>query len=108
VRVALAAGLAALVILVPPAAGAGASNPVLELGRGGIHGTHFAPRERVRVTFVFASDQVRRTVRVSRAGSFSVATPPRDPCLGALFVTARGSRGDAARLRLPQRMCPPD
>jgi hypothetical protein len=74
-----------------------------------IRGTHFHPRERVRVT---ATPGGRRRVRTAANGTFtaSFGTVPVDRCNGArLTVVALGSRGDRAELalKLPQVACPP-
>jgi hypothetical protein len=76
-----------------------------------VHGRHFVPRERVRVTFTMgkAAGHVR-FVRASAAGTFSTSPPVRisyDPCSSTLVVNAVGGRGDTALLKRPQRACAP-
>ena len=76
-----------------------------------VHGRHFVPRERVRVTFKLGKAAGRvRFVRVSAAGTFS-ASPPAgisyDRCTTALVVNAVGVRGDKALLSRPPRGCAP-
>jgi hypothetical protein len=44
-------------------------------------------------------------MRASASGTFATPLVP-DKCLGTL-VLARGSTGDSARLKLPQRACAP-
>jgi hypothetical protein len=75
-----------------------------------VRGTHFKPREKVRVTARF--DTVRRSqlVRSTAAGTFKVsfdAPLAFDPCVDRIRVTAVGGRGSDALLKLPQRACPP-
>jgi hypothetical protein len=76
-----------------------------------VHGRHFVPRERVRVTFTMgkAAGHVR-FVRASAVGTFS-ASPPAgvgyDRCTTTLVVNAVGGRGDKALLKRPPRGCAP-
>jgi hypothetical protein len=74
-----------------------------------VRGTHFAARERVRVTFTAGGDGSVRSIRTSRSGAF-VARAPGDfaysPCGAPLVVVAIGARGDRATLKVPQRECP--
>lgn len=75
-----------------------------------LQGTHFAGRERVRVTFQAKSTTVL-TVRTSRAGAFVVSAPSGftlDQCGSiAITVSAAGVHGDSALLRRPPRLCAP-
>ena len=90
------------------ASGAGSSKPQLKLVGGSVHGSHFASRELVRLSFVGPAPRAQRRVHTSTSGTFAAAVPAaHDPCLGPLLVVARGASGDSARLKLPQRMCLP-
>jgi hypothetical protein len=90
------------------ASGASGSKPQLKLVRGSVHGGHFAPRELVRLSFSGPAPRAQRRVRVGATGSFATALPAaQDPCMRPLLVVARGASGDSARLKLPQRACPP-
>jgi hypothetical protein len=75
-----------------------------------VHGAGFYRRERVRVTLVAARPYVR-TVRSSATGTFNAAFAdvsfPFDRCGNGWTLVARGARGDAATLKLPQPECPP-
>ena len=79
-------------------------DPILVLG------SHFKPRESVRVTITFTDTRKLRTIRASRTGAFVTSFDvllPFDPCTDSLLATAKGSSGDSAREKLPQRACPP-
>jgi hypothetical protein len=89
------------------ASSAGSTKPQLKLARGSVHGSHFASRELVRITLVGPAPRIQRRVRTNAHGAFNAALPAHDECLGPLLVVARGSSGDTARLKLPQRACPP-
>ena len=110
-----AAALAAGLITATFAVGAGSSTTRATLRVSGrdpiaVQGTHFRPRESVRVTITWTGTHAARLVRTTRAGTFATSFDvplPFDPCTDSLLVTARGAFGDAARERLPQRACPP-
>src|SRR5919201_1980885 len=93
------------------AAGATTAAPTLSLaGRQPlvVRGTHFQPRERVRVT-VYADETRTARVRASASGSFLVSFPGMvlvDRCTG-LRVRAAGSQGRVALLKLPLPACLP-
>ena len=93
------------------AAGATTAAPTLSLaGRQPlvVRGTHFQPRERVRVT-VYADETRTARVRASASGSFLVSFPGMvlvDRCTG-LRVRAAGSQGSVALLKLPLPACLP-
>ena len=96
----------ALLLLAPlPATGASVP-PSLRLAGDAVQGSHFRARERVRVVFLGTVRDVR-SVRAGTTGAFTVPLPARDPCNETLLVLASGSGGDQARLKLPQRACPP-
>jgi hypothetical protein len=104
----------ALVAAVLVTAGAGATaKPALRLlGKQplAVRGASFKPSERVRVSFSTSTAKGVRSVRSSRAGVFTAQAPATvayDPCVESLVVRAIGAGGDAARLKLPQRACPP-
>ena len=104
--IAIAAALLLAAATACAASSAGSANPSLSLSRGKIHGTHFASGEMVRVTIVRQGDDTARRMRASSSGAFTTAFVP-DKCLGTVVVIARGSTGDSARLKLPQRECAP-
>jgi hypothetical protein len=109
-RLFLPAAAIALGVAATACGGSGAassSKPTLTVVRAGILGTHFVSREPVRVTFSVAGRHTTRDARASSIGRFQVRFSRRDPCLGDVTIVARGSSGDAARLKLPQRACPP-
>jgi len=90
------------------ASGASGSKPQLKLSRGSVHGSHFAPGELVRLSVSGPAPRAQRRVRVGPTGRFATALPAaQDPCRSPLVVVARGASGDSARLKLPQRACPP-
>ena len=90
------------------ASGASSSKPQLKLVRGNVQGSHFAPGELVRLSFSGPAPRAQRRVRVRASGSFAAVLPAaQDPCTSPLAVVARGASGDSARLKLPQRACPP-
>ena len=84
-----------------------AGKATLAVGSGTLHGSHFAKRELVRLTFAGPAPRVQRQVRTNAVGAFTTALPSGfDPCVESLQVIAAGARGDDARLKLPQRACP--
>ena len=99
-------------VLVTAGAGATAKPALRLLGKQplAVRGTSFKPSERIRVSFSTSTGKAVRSVRSSRAGTFTAQAPATlayDPCLESLVVRAIGARGDDARLKLPQRACPP-
>jgi hypothetical protein len=77
---------------------------------GAIKGTHFAPRERVRVRFGSGSSVQVVVVRANQFGTFVIPVPsaiPDDQCGPAIVVSAAGVEGGAALVRRPPRMCAP-
>jgi hypothetical protein len=102
-----ALGVAAIVAAVA-LGGRSAAPPRLSLASDTVRGMHFAPRELVRLSFAAGPAPLnQRRVRTNAAGAFSLALPVVvDPCVESLAITARGARGDSARLKLPQRACP--
>ena len=81
--------------------------PSLHVTGQTVRGAHFAPREVVRVTILGPAPRIQRRVRTSATGTFTVPVPSFDPCTESLTIVAVGARGDDARLKLPQRACPP-
>jgi len=69
-----------------------------------VAGSHFAPRERVKVQF----GEVQRVARSSASGTFVVRfAQSADPCNDAVIVMARGATGDSASVKESARACPP-
>lgn len=101
------AAFAACAALLGGPATARVPQPLLRLVGDNVRGSHFTPREVVRVTITGLAAPQRLRLRATAAGTLSFALPPRDPCVDSLFVVARGASGDDARLKLPQRACPP-
>jgi hypothetical protein len=108
-------GLAAIVIALV-CASAALSSPtrtkpqlrILDASPVTLKGTHFRPRERVRITAT-AADTQTKTARTSAAGSFTAQFPDLvvNRCSG-LAVQALGARGDRASTKvLQQPDCPP-
>ncbi len=84
-----------------------ARTPTLSVDAHGIYGRHFYRHERVRLTLVFQIREVR-SVRTTATGAFATPLPAAyDPCTESLSIAAVGAQGDTARLKLPQRACPP-
>ena len=81
--------------------------PSLQIAGDTVRGAHFKPREVVRVTILGPAPRTQRRMRASATGTFTVVVPAYDPCLESLTILAAGARGDDARLKLPQRACPP-
>ena len=108
-RTLVAIAAAALMSGAPVAAGgAGATRaPTLSVTSTGMHGRHFYPRERVRMTLILQIRETRQ-VRTTATGSFDLPLPAAyDRCTEALTITAFGARGDSARVKVPKRACPP-
>jgi len=77
---------------------------------GTVKGTHFAPRERVRVRFGSGSSVQVVVVRANQVGTFVIPVPsaiPDDQCGAAIVVSAAGVQSGAALVRRPPRMCAP-
>ena len=108
-RTSFAAVAAALLVAATACAASSASSskPQLKLVRGSVHGSHFAGSELVKIVFLGPAPRAQRRVHSTAAGAFSARVPAHDPCLGPIVVVARGASGDNARLKLPQRLCPP-
>lgn len=69
-----------------------------------VAGSRFVHGERVRIRYGTSL----RVVRASRAGSFVAKfAVSADPCNGPVLITAVGTRGDSATIKLPARACPP-
>jgi len=74
-----------------------------------VRGTHFVPREQVKLTLRAGTDMRTRTVRTTAAGAFIVdfgRLREQDRCSGSVAVTAVGARGDRAAYKLPGMACP--
>jgi hypothetical protein len=72
-----------------------------------VGGTSFLRGERVLVTATVGGERHTRRIQASTTGRFRVAfAAVTDRCVGG-FVTAVGSRGSRATLKLPQPACPP-
>jgi hypothetical protein len=106
--IAFAVGLA---LLGSAATGAGEARgkATLKLTKGApltIRGSHFVPRERVRLR-VTSGDQATRRVTANGTGGFVAQFQlDFDRCNG-LLVRAIGSEGSDAALKSPELMCPP-
>ena len=98
--------LAVLLFAALPASGARLQAQLSLAGRT-VHGSHFHARERVRVTMTTTYATVK-SVRTTSAGTFTLAlaTAP-DPCTSAVVITAAGTSGDRAHLKVVPRACPP-
>jgi hypothetical protein len=105
--------LMAVISLGVAAAAAAQDRPALKVKRVApltVAGSTFRPTTRVAVTAGGSGSTQKRVARVQADGSFSVAFAFRyDPCSAPLVVVARtiGGNGPTARLKLPERMCPP-
>jgi hypothetical protein len=97
-------------VFVLPAPASSTQRPVVRLQASSpakIAGSHFAPRERVRLVLTSESTW-KKTVRTNARGAF-VATfldAAVDRCNGFAIV-ARGARGDLATLKGFPFACPP-
>ena len=104
----VAAGIALLAAAMAQGAG---GRPALRLVRIDplvVAGSSFRSAERVTITANVAG--ARRTVHATAGvgGGFRARLGrgrAYDPCSFALFVSARGSRGSSATLRIPPRLC---
>lgn len=101
----VAVAMAALLVAATALAASGGGNhpPKLIVVRTTVRGVQFAASEQVTITFGAGE----RHARTSASGRFATPLPVNDPCLGTTVVVARGATGDIARLKLPQRACPP-
>ena len=111
-RVALALAAAALA-LVPAGAGAEqstAAKPRLRLVQSAVlavRGTHFVAGEHVRVTVTAGSKLTRRVTANGDGGFVARFRTSFDRCDAGFLISAVGDRGSRARLKVPERMCPP-
>ena len=103
----LAAAAAALALAGTALAAGTGPAATLRVAEGSVRGAHFRPHERVRVVFDRTGIRRVRRVLTSASGSFRTPLVPFDPCVESLLITARGPAGEVARLKLPQRACPP-
>jgi len=73
-----------------------------------LRGAGFVSGERVRIRVVSGARSKTRTAYANSAGRFVASFPtiPFDRCNG-FAAEAVGSRGSAARLKLPMPLCPP-
>jgi hypothetical protein len=97
---------AAVAALVVGPASARVRQPLLRLVGDDVRGTHFVPREVVRVTVTGLETPRHLRLRATARGTVTFAVPAHDPCVDSLVVLVRGATGDDAQLKLPQRMCP--
>ena len=94
-RVPFAAVAAALLFaaMACAASGASGSKPQLKLVRGSVHGSHFASRELVRLSFVGPAPRAQRRVHSSATGRFAAALPDRaGPVHGPARSSSRAAR----------------
>lgn len=83
-----------------------AAHPGLAVSHGALRGSHFHPREKVRVTMT-TTVKVVRVVKTNALGAFTLTLPaPSDPC-SETAVVAVGAARDTARLKVMPRACPP-
>jgi hypothetical protein len=103
--------LAAIAVALPGAASATAVQPILKLltfAPPSVHGVHFKAGERVGVTINDGTTRLVRSLRASRAGSFTIVIgggAERARCGGTISLVAVGSGGDRAVFRLPEPSC---
>jgi hypothetical protein len=73
-----------------------------------LRGVNFQPRERVSISLLLGTTDVRRVVRAGTAGQFLTVFPKLryDRCHGALAVTAVGSRGSGTAWKIVPLECP--
>lgn len=69
-----------------------------------VRGSHFAPRERVRVRVTVGDEHYSRRARAGRGGSFTIAFADVDGCDGVTGV-ATGSRGSHASFQFSSFLC---
>ena len=103
--------LASLFVVASPAARTAAarlrvvaSDPVKVVGIG------FHASERVRIVARYSGYTAAVRVRATATGRFTAVIANAtlyDPCNDTLRVTAAGSTGTRAEVKLPQRQCPP-
>jgi hypothetical protein len=86
-----------------------ASLHLVKLAPFTVRGSGFKPAERVRVTLVFRTTQVRRVV-AARTGTFVARFDENvrlSRCSVAFSVRATGGRGTNAALKIPRPACMP-
>jgi hypothetical protein len=109
---AAAAGVVAAGVLASLAYGATTVHPILRLVASSpvkVHGAHFRSAERVRVTFDLGAQNVVRTLRANRAGSFTASTDADfDRCGTLVVIRAVGARSGAATVKLQLPECAPN
>jgi hypothetical protein len=94
----------------PAAASGGSQRPALALVSQQplvVRGTHFLPRESVRVTAFAGTDRTVVHVRATRTGTFVAATDLSVGRCGGVGAVAVGARGSRATLRVPLPACMP-
>ena len=104
----IAAGVVLLAAAVAQGAGGRPALRLVRIDPLTVAGSSFRPAERVTIAAYVAG--ARRTVQATAGarGGFRVRlgrVPAYDPCAFALFVSARGSRGSSASVRIPPRLC---
>jgi hypothetical protein len=82
------------------------AKPVLRVAGPTLFGSHFKPRERVKVTFSATRKHIVY-VKTTAAGFFSTPLGPYDSCRVGYTITAVGALGDRATMRTEKRKCLP-
>jgi hypothetical protein len=111
--IALAIALVLVVVLTAAWGSGSASRAALRVRSTSpltVRGLHFKASERVRVAVVATGKRAVKRIRATARGTFTTSgfrSVGYDPCSSDLFVSAAGSRGSRAALKVPQRECPP-
>jgi hypothetical protein len=105
----LALVLVGLALLAPVQA-SGETRPTLRIAGGSpltLRGTHFHPRESVRIRVVMAERMLSRQLRAGALGGFTVrfVGVRLNYCALPLVITARGELSGLVRARLPLVDC---
>lgn len=105
----LVLGVAAVAIASASLAGGNAVRPAIRLTDGApltVRGTHFRPRESVRITAISLGSATKRT-SAGPSGSFVMRIAIKYNRCSGLTVIARGSKGSRAVIKRPAMNCRP-
>jgi hypothetical protein len=105
----LVLGVAVIAMASASLAGVNGVRPALRLTDGApltVRGTHFRPRENVRITAISLGSVTRRT-SAGPGGSFVTRIAIRYNRCSGLTVVARGSKGSRAMIKRPAMDCRP-